>query len=88
MNLSFNIDYRTNWGEAVYLTGDLPELGNGDRSKAIKLDLYGEQTWKTKISLPDGTGDFTYSYFVRHENGFIKEEWGKGHHFRIGRAHV
>ncbi len=84
MNLSFNIDYRTNWGEAVYLTGDLPELGNGDRSKAIKLDLYGEQTWKTKISLPDGTGDFTYSYFVRHENGFIKEEWGKGHHFRAG----
>ena len=62
---SFNIDYRTNWGEAVYLTGDLPELGNGDRSKAIKLDLYGEQTWKTKISLPDGTGDFTYSYFVQ-----------------------
>ncbi len=46
MNLSFIIDYRTNWGEAVYINGNIPQLGNGDKSKAVKLDLYGEQTWK------------------------------------------
>ena len=39
MNLSFIIDYRTNWGEAVYITGNIPQLGNGDKSKAVKLDL-------------------------------------------------
>ena len=39
MNLLFNIDYRTNWGESVYMTGDIPELGNGDLSKAVMLDM-------------------------------------------------
>lgn len=84
MNLSFSIDYRTNWGESVYITGDLPAFGNGDKSRAIKLDLFGEQTWKTHVTLPDDTGDFSYSYFVRHENGYVKEEWGKGHRFHAG----
>ncbi len=43
MNLSFHIDYRTNWGESVYLTGNIPALGNGDKNKAVKLDLFGSQ---------------------------------------------
>ncbi len=84
MNLSFIIDYRTNWGEAVYITGNIPQLGNGDKSKAVKLDLYGEQTWKTRLSIPDDTPDFQYAYFVRHENGAEKTEWGKCHQFRHG----
>ena len=86
MNLSFNIDYRTRWGESVYITGDIPALGNGDKSKALKLNLYGEQTWKTRVTLPDTTGDFTYSYFIRHDNGYEKYEWGKGHSFRSGKG--
>lgn len=87
MNLSFNVDYRTNWGESVYLTGNIPQLGNGDKSKAVKLDLYGEQTWKTRIALPDDCpSDFTYAYFVRHDNGSEKNEWGKGHTFRKGQG--
>lgn len=85
MNLSFNIDYRTNWGESLYITGNIPALGNGDKSKAVKLDLYGEQLWKTRISVPDNTTEFSYSYFVRHENGYEREEWGKGHVFRSGK---
>lgn len=84
MNLSFNIDYRTNWGESIYITGNIPALGNGDLSKALKLDLYGEQLWKTRISIPDETPGFTYSYIVRHENGQERKEWGKGHIFNPG----
>ncbi len=34
MNLSFNIDYRTNWGESIYITGNIPALGNGDLSSS------------------------------------------------------
>lgn len=84
MILSFNVDYRTNWGESLYLTGDIPQLGNGDRAHAVKLELYGEQTWKAQVELPDDTPDFTYRYFVRHDNGFQKDEWGHGHHFFKG----
>ncbi len=84
MILSFNVDYRTNWGEALYLTADIHQLGNGDHAKAIKLELYGEQTWKAQVELPDDTPDFKYAYFVRHENGYEKNEWGHGHLFRSG----
>lgn len=82
MNLQLNVDYRTNWGESVWVTGDIPALGCGDRTKALKLDLFGEQTWKARIELPDDTKDFTYRYFIRHENGSEKNEWGDGHHLR------
>lgn len=85
MNLTFNIDYRTNWGESVYITGNIPELGNGDPAKALKLDLYGSQTWKKQISVSDSTRGFSYSYIVRHEDGHERHEWGPEHRFYTGK---
>ncbi len=84
MILSFNVDYRTNWGESVYFVADIPQFGNGDYAKAAKLTLNGEQTWKLQMELPDDTPAFTYRYFVQHDNGFRKDEWGHGHRFIPG----
>lgn len=86
MKLTFNIDYRTNWGESVYLTGDIPQLGGGDYGKAVKFELIGETKWQAVIELPDDTRDFSYRYFIRHENGYTKNEWGHGHEFHRGRS--
>ena len=86
MKISFNIDYRTNWGESVYLSGNIPELGNGDESQAIKLNLNGNEAWSIEIDIADSTPDFQYHYFIKHENGYTKKEWGKGHNFRRGRS--
>ena len=86
MKLTFNIDYRTNWGEAVYLSGDITKLGSGKFDKARKLELIGEQHWFAEIELPDDTPDFNYRYFVRHENGYVKKEWGHGHEFHRARS--
>lgn len=55
MKLSFNIDYRTNWGESVYLCGDIEALGANDEAKAIKLDLDGVEHWSTVIEVEDST---------------------------------
>ena len=84
MILKFNIDYRTHWGENVYLTGNIPQLGNGDPAHALKLELYGEQTWQIVVNVPASCKEFTYGYFIRNEKGEIHTEWGKGHHFRAG----
>ncbi|MDE6489857.1 MAG: 4-alpha-glucanotransferase, partial [Muribaculaceae bacterium] len=86
MKLIFYIDYRTNWGESVYITGQIPELGGGDLSKAVKLDLHGSQLWTKEIEVDDKTGDFTYGYVVIHDNGYIRHEWGSGHRFSRGRG--
>ena len=80
MKISFNIDYRTNWGESVYLMGNIPELGNGDESQAKQLNLNGSESWSIEIEVADSTPDFQYQYFIRHENGYTKKEWGKDTH--------
>ena len=74
MKISFNIDYRTNWGESVYITGNIPELGNGDESQALQLNLNGSESWSIEIEIDDSTPDFQYQYFIRHENGYTKKE--------------
>ncbi len=82
MNLSFNIDYRTNWGESVYLCGTTPLLGGGDIEKAVKLEISGDRNWSLVIDLPDTIYPFKYRYFVRNtDTGEIKNEWGHGHSF-------
>lgn len=86
MKLTFNIDYRTNWGESLFLTGPLPQLGKGDYADAVKLQLIGQSTWQAVVEIPDDAPQFTYRYFVRHENGFVKNEWGDGHLFIKGRS--
>ena len=87
INLQLNVDYRTSWGESLWVVGNIPALGNDDLSKALRLDLYGEQTWKLRVDLPDDTPDFTYRYFVRNDNNAaIKNEWGEPHRFRAGKG--
>ncbi|MDE5629215.1 MAG: 4-alpha-glucanotransferase [Muribaculaceae bacterium] len=80
MKLIFNIDYRTNWGESVYIVGDIPALGSNDYAKAVKLTLEGDDKWSAEIDVPAASG-FKYRYFVRHDNGEIKNEWGHGNSF-------
>lgn len=86
MKLTFNIDYRTNWGEAVYMSSPLEEMGAGNYDKALKMRLIGDGSWQVVVEIPDNTPDFEYHYFVRHENGYVKNEWGHAHRFHRGRS--
>lgn len=80
MKITFYIDYRTNWGESLYVTGTIPALGSLSRENAVKLNPVVGNQWTATIDLPDDTPDFLYRYFVRHENGSVKEEWGSTPH--------
>lgn len=81
MKITFNIDYRTNWGESVYLTGDVfvPEA-------AVKMTLDGAEHWSVTVDVPDSIPAFEYRYQVRHENGAVKNEWGPDHRYDRGRS--
>ncbi len=76
MKLKFSIEYRTNWGESVYLLADTPLLGDGDLEKAVRLTPENAGMWSLAVELPDNTDPFKYRYLIRNENGAIKEEWG------------
>ncbi|MDE6288841.1 MAG: 4-alpha-glucanotransferase [Muribaculaceae bacterium] len=85
MKITFNIDYRTNWGESLYLSGNVSALGDGEWNKAVKMKLEGSERWTATIDLPDDITAIDYHYEVRHENGGVKHEWGHDHHFTRGR---
>lgn len=86
MKVNFNIDYRTSWGESVYVTGSIAELGGGDKNAALKLDYKGSGQWSLTIEFPDETSEFTYNYIIRRDNGEVREEWGALHRFIKGRS--
>ncbi len=85
MKLLFAIDYRTNWGESVYISGNIPELGNGDEAHAVKFEFSSIESWSAEIDIADTNPSFEYHYIIRHENGDIRREWGQPHFFRKGR---
>lgn len=83
MKISFNIDYRTNWGESVFVTGSIPALGNGAPDKAVRMVLEGDSRWHLNIDILDKDVEIDYHYIVRHENGFERHEWGPKHHLSL-----
>jgi len=82
MKLLFRIDYRANWGESLYLCGDTALLGNGDTSRALRLEVDGDRLWHAEVELPDSVAAFPYRYIIKNEQGDTRQEWGQGHCFR------
>ena len=85
MKITLNVDYRTNWGESLYVSGNCAALGDNDWHKAVRMSLEGTEHWSVEIEVADSVQEIEYHYEVRHENGFTKNEWGAGHHFLRGR---
>ncbi|MGE0711000.1 MAG: alpha/beta hydrolase-fold protein [Planctomycetota bacterium] len=55
---------QTTWGESLYLLGDLPELGDGDPTRALRMVPGGNDQWSLSIALPKGA-DYRFTYVVR-----------------------
>lgn len=84
MKLNFNVDYRTNWGESLYLVGNIPALGAELERQGLKMELQGIESWTLSVEIPDDIQEFTYGYLVRHDNGMERHEWGTPRHFKAG----
>ena len=77
MKLTFSVNYRTEWGESLWLTGSAPSLAEG-----VPMHLDGQETWTAVVEIPEDEAPFTYAYEVRHDNGGVKKEWGHPRTFR------
>jgi 4-alpha-glucanotransferase len=82
MKITFKINYRTNWGEAVYVYGDILELGGGDPLKAVKMDMVDASMWQLDMSIDSKQKEFKYNYVVKAENQPWRFEWGTPHVWR------
>lgn len=78
MKICFNIDYFTHWGEELYVSGSLPELGGKD-SSGVKMELTSDGHWSLTLDIQPAQGRFEYSYQVRNSDGAVRNEWGAPH---------
>ncbi len=86
MKVTFNINYRTQWGEALFICGDIPELGAGNDQNALQLTYLGGESWQIELDLPDTTPDFKYRYIVKAPGQAWRLEWGEPHLFKASRG--
>lgn len=59
MTISFSIEYKTRWGEELYLM-----LGN-DRYSAVKMNYASGGIWKVTLNVSDTTRQLRYRYIVK-----------------------
>lgn len=57
---------QTQVGQSVFVLGDLPELGGGDITRAVKLEPTQWPLWKGTFSLPAGR-NYTYQFYRRND---------------------
>ena len=81
MKLTFHVNYRTNWGESLFLTGNIPALGNNDAEKSVRLTLSDSEHWSLTLDIPDDCKNFEYNYIVKADNAVVRTEWGAPHSF-------
>lgn len=59
-------------GDTVYLVGNIPELGEWDSKKAIRLDPSDWPNWKVDLDIPSGV-HFEYKLMVKNFHGTFWE---------------
>ncbi len=76
MIVTFNIEYRTNWGEEVRITGSVSELGHSDPSQSIPLRTIDGIHWTVEIAIDSlNEGRLTYSYLIWQDGKVVRREW-------------
>lgn len=78
MQIHFQIEYLTRWGENLYLSLNMPD----GSQLCIDMDNNGQGTWFTDYNLDDdemAAGDITYSYMVQTDGNITRREEGSLH---------
>ena len=79
MILNFYLRFSTQYGQALYLSGNHPLLGNDDVTKSIPLQYFNEEFWQGQIVIPGEQltlPEIKYRYVLRGNDGKQVVEWG------------
>ena len=89
MKLSFSIDYHAVWGEQLYLTGNIAELGDFDFGRALRMENKGGSLWAQEIEVSKAPASINYRYIIKNDAGQItRGENGVDHVLSVAPATV
>ncbi|NDV77409.1 4-alpha-glucanotransferase [Dysgonomonas sp. 511] len=81
MKIKLHVNYKTNWGQTLFVCGSVPPLGNNDESNALEMVYTPESSWSVEFECNE-EGTVEYYYIVKEGNRIIHKEWG-GHRFSV-----
>lgn len=77
MTIHFFLDFHTSYGQNLYISGSLPELGNGDPAKAVPMNFTEGFIWEKVLKITSlQERILSYRYLVRSEDGSAFYEVG------------
>ena len=79
MKIRLHIHFQTVWGQSLYITGSLPELGAWNINAATAMQHIGDGNWLLELNLPDEPVSFEYRYCLHSNNQYLFEEWQLNH---------
>lgn len=77
MTIHFFLDFRTTYGQNLYISGSLPELGHGDPEKAVPMHFTEGFVWEKTIKITSlQERIMSYRYLVKSDDGSAFYEVG------------
>jgi len=89
MKISLKLSISTHWGDEVYVSGNVKELGIWNPDHAIKLQSLNTSEWGVELSSEEEL--IQYKYFVRRQDGSMTWEFGEKRHLelnKVGKVYV
>lgn len=78
MKIKLSIEYGTHWGQSIYVSGSIPQLGNWDEDCALLMRYKSPTIWETEFYV-ENAELMEYTYFVRENEEITNREYGETH---------
>lgn len=82
-HVSFNIKYSTKWGQKLFVSGSIEELGYWEPVLAKEMTYTENDVWQLNIELPDSVVGFEYHYILNDNDQLIFEDRACSHNVSI-----
>lgn len=77
MKILFYLKFHTSFGQSLWISGNVYELGNDIASEALPMDYLNEESWQAALEFEKkDIENIRYKYLLKDKDGRIIEEWG------------
>ncbi len=79
MKIHFYLKFQTKFGQHLFISGNIAELGNNDAATAIAMTYLNDEFWHATIEIKkkELKADIEYKYILKNdEDGGLVQEWG------------
>lgn len=87
MKLQFYLRFHTEFGQSLWISGNIAELGNDNPAKAVQMEYLDSEFWTLSLEADRKLvkKGIRYNYFLKDRGGEIIREWGHDRLIAINR---